>query len=147
MTWIFGSFLVIPRALTSCRVVICKQWGWQCVGAGRSSRCVTGRITIRSDLDRNKESGVEPGTRSRSEALGRLRRYGLQGGTSVGTHLQAPRRRYGTRRSRIFEYMSLHLSLKLTTNCRPLSRIKWEIYFYKEVFRSFIEFRKLCTRL
>ena len=40
--------------------------------------------------------------------------------------------------------MSLYLSLKPTTNCRPFSRIKWEIYFYKEVFRSFIEFRKSC---
>ena len=25
MTWIFGSFQVTPRALTSCHVVICKQ--------------------------------------------------------------------------------------------------------------------------
>ena len=30
--------------------------------------------------------------------------------------------------------MSLHLSVKLTTNYVPLSRIKWEIYFYIYVF-------------
>ena len=35
--------------------------------------------------------------------------------------------------------MSLHLSLKLTTNCGPSLRIKWEIYFYKELFPSFID--------
>ena len=59
-------------------------------------------------------------------------------------HPLAPRRRYGARRSPLSEYMSLQWSLKLTTNCGHLSRIKWEIYFYKEVFRSFIEFRKSC---
>ena len=53
------------------------------------------------------------------------------------------RRRYGIR-SPLSEYMSLHLFLKLTTNCEPLSRIKWEICLYKEVFCSFIEFRKSC---
>ena len=46
-------------------------------------------------------------------------------------------------------YMSLHLSLRLTTNCVPLSRIKWERYiFYKEVcFVSLIEFRSLSLIL
>ena len=59
-------------------------------------------------------------------------------------HPLAPGRRYGAR-SPLSEYMSLHLSLKLTTNCVPLSRIKWEVYFYKEVcFISLIEFRKSC---
>ena len=32
--------------------------------------------------------------------------------------------------------MSVHLSLKLITNCEPLSRIKWEIYFYINVVHS-----------
>ena len=45
-----------PCALTSCHVVISKQ-GWQCIEAGRSSRCVTVRRphdmrTTRSDSDR-----------------------------------------------------------------------------------------------
>ena len=57
----------------------------------------------------------------------------------------APGRRYGTRRSPLSEYMSLHLSLKLTTNCGPFSRIKWETYFYKEVFHSFIMFDYYTT--
>ena len=47
---------------------------------------------------------------------------------------QAPGRRFGTKRSPLSEYMSLHLSLKLTTNCGLLSRIKWDIYFYIYVF-------------
>ena len=51
---------------------------------------------------------------------------------------------YRTRRNPLSEYMSVYLSLKLRINCEPLLRIKWEIYFYKEVFRSFIEFRKSC---
>ena len=59
-------------------------------------------------------------------------------------HSRAPRRRYGARRGYLSKYMSLHLSLKLTANCVPLSRIKWEIYFYKEVcFVSFTEVRSL----
>ena len=39
-------------------------------------------------------------------------------------HPLAPGRRYGARRSPLPEYMSFHLSLKLTTNCVPLLRIK-----------------------
>ena len=54
-------------------------------------------------------------------------------------HPLAPGRRYGTR-SPLSEYMSLHLSLKLTASCGPRSRIKWMIYFYKEVFCSFIDY-------
>ena len=54
-------------------------------------------------------------------------------------HPPAVGRRYGAR-SPPYEYRSLQLSLKLTTNSVPLSRIKWEIYFYKEVyFVSLIE--------
>ena len=61
-------------------------------------------------------------------------------------HALDPGRRYGARRSPISEYISLHLSLMLTTNYVPLSRIKRERYFfYKEVcFVSLIEFRKSC---
>ena len=40
MTWIFGSFLVTPCALTSCHVVISK---WQRIRAVRSNRYVTGK--------------------------------------------------------------------------------------------------------
>ena len=96
--------------------------------------------TTRSDLE--SELRVEPGIHNRSEALGRLWRYGLQGGQVLAP--MAPERRYGARRSPLSEYMSLRLSHKLTTNCVPLSRIKWEIYLYKEMcFVSLIDVRSL----
>ena len=41
MTWIFGSFLVTPCALTSCHVVISKQGST--IRALGYNRCVTGR--------------------------------------------------------------------------------------------------------
>ena len=139
MTWIFGSFLVTPSALTSCHAVISEQ------GDGSVSVQTSDMRTTRSDFDRVPRIESWAGTRSRPEALGRPWRYGLQRGASVGKrwHPLAPGRRYGTRRSLLYEYMSFHLSFKLTTNCGLLSRIKWDI-FYKEVFRSFIEFRKSC---
>ena len=43
MPWIFGSFLVIPCALTSCHLVIRKQDSM--IRALRLNRCVTGRIS------------------------------------------------------------------------------------------------------
>ena len=52
----------------------------------------------------------------------------LQGGCKRW-HPLAPGRRYGTR-SRLSDFMYLHLPLKLTTNCVPLSRIKWERYSF-----------------
>ena len=93
--------------------------------------------TTRSDLDRVQRIAVEPETRSRAEASRPAR-------GCKRWHPLAPGRRYGTR-SPLSEYISLHLSLKLATNSGPLSRIKWEIYFYKQVcFVSFIETRLLC---
>ena len=50
-------------------------------------------------------------------------------------HPLSPGRRYGARRSPLSEYMSLHLSLKLTTNYVPLSRIKWDTFLWRSVFR------------
>ena len=79
------------------------------------------------------ESGVEPGIGCRSEVsrtsltirlARRCKRW----------HPMDPGRRYGTRRSPLSEYMSVHLSLKITKNCVPLSRTKWEIYFFIYVF-------------
>ena len=43
MTWIFGSFLVTPCALTSCQVVISKTVGRQHVMVVGYNRCVTER--------------------------------------------------------------------------------------------------------
>ena len=76
---------------------------------------------------------VERGTHSRSEASLTT----LQGGTSVGTPWLLEEDM--GRRSPLSDYISLHLSL-LSTNRGPFSRIKWEIYFHKEMFRSFIIF-------
>ena len=82
-------------------------------------------------LRQSVQSGL--GIRSRSEALGRFSQYDLQVGASVGTPwLQEED--MGQEEVLLSEYMSLHLSLKLTSNCVPLPRIKWEIYFYKEVY-------------
>ena len=42
--------------------------------------------------------------------------------------LLAPGRRYGARRSPLSEYMSLHLSLRLTTNCVPVENKMRDIF-------------------
>ena len=84
------------------------------------------------------ESRVEPGIRSRSEALVSSLMIRLARGCKRW-HPLAPGRRYGARRSPLSEYMSVHLSLNLQqTVCSFKMR---EIYFfYKEVcFVSFIE--------
>ena len=59
MTWIFGSFLVTPCALTSCHIVISKQKD-DCV-SGQTGVKLEGDhvITTQSDLDRSRESGVK----------------------------------------------------------------------------------------
>ena len=110
--------------------------GWQRVGAVRSNRCVTRRRphdmrTMHSGLDRGQRIESRAWTRSRSEASWMSLKIRLARGCKRW-HPLAPGRRYEAR-SPLSEYMSLHLFLKLTTNCGPLSRIKWEIYFYKEV--------------
>ena len=137
MTWIFGSFLVTPCALTSCHAVNRR---WQHVRAVGSNRCVMGR----RPCDENHVGIFRQSTEDQSRARN------MQPVRGISTirlawrwkcwYPLAPRRRYGTRRSPFSEYMSLHLPLKLTTNSRPPFRIKWERYFYKEVFRLFIEF-------
>ena len=43
MTWIFGSFLVIPCALASCHILISKQEDDTTIWALGYNRCVTGR--------------------------------------------------------------------------------------------------------
>ena len=60
-------------------------------------------------------------------------------------HSLVPRRRYG-KKSSLWVYASSSPSQR-TTNFGPFLRIKWEIYFYKEVFRPFIEFLKSCMRV
>ena len=85
----------------------------------------------RSDLDRGRESESSQGYAAD------LRRLVVADDTVYkGVQASAPRdpgRRYGARGSLLSKYMSLRLSLKLTTSRVSLSRIKWERYFYKEV--------------
>ena len=105
------------------------------VGVGRSNRCVTRRRPHDNHALRFRQR-KRIWSRARDtqpiRGLGRLKQYSLQVGASI-TSL-APWRRFGTR-SPLSEYMSLHLSLKLRTNCGPLSRIKWERYiFIKKCF-------------
>ena len=64
------------------------------------------------------ESRVEPRVHSRSEALVSSLTIRLARGCQRW-HLLAPGRRYGARRSRFSEYMSLHLSLKLKQTVSP----------------------------
>ena len=89
------------------------------------------------------ESRVEPGIRSRSEALVSSLTIRLARGCKYW-HPLAPGRIYGARRSLLSGYISLHLSLKLTIICVPLSRIKWERYIFIKKCVSLIEFRKSC---
>ena len=111
----------------------CDLWtgGWQCVGAVRSNRCVTGRRPHDNYAVRFRQR-QRIRSRARGTQLIRGVRSSLMTWLARGCkrwHPLAPRRRYGTRRSPLSEYISLHLSLKLRTNCGPLSRIKWEIYW------------------
>ena len=127
--WQAVTLWLVNRAIAVVRVI-------------RSNRCVTGRRPRDNYAVSFRQSQrIESRARDTQQirGLGRLWRYSLHRGASVGTSL-APGRRYGTRRSPLSEYMSLRISLKLTTSCGTLSRIKWEIYFYKQV--CFV--RSLC---
>ena len=126
MTWIFGSFLVTLCALTSCHVVISKQGNGSGSGQGRQVQQEGDHvITTWSDLDRGRELGVKPGNAANQRVRLSLMIWFAWG--CKCWYPLVPRRRYGTRRSPLSEYMSL----KLTTNCGSFSRIKWEIYYEK----------------
>ena len=113
MPWIFGSFLVTPSALTSCHVVISKQNSMiRVVGY---NRCVTGRIPHENHAVRFGQS-AENGSRAWDTQPIISSLTSLQRGASVGTPW-LPEEDMG--RSPLSEYMSLHLSLKTTTNSGP----------------------------
>ena len=140
MTWIFGSFLVTPCALTSCQVVIRKQGMTACHGSQVQQVCnrketmwyPRGQILYRVQRIGSRARDTQP-----IRGLGRLWRYGLHGGASVVTPW-FPEEGMGKKKCPLRVYVSPSIS-QLTTNRGPLSRIKWKIYFYKEVFRSFID--------
>ena len=135
MTWIFGSFLVTPCVLTSCHAVRSYQRYDSTSGhLGTTGVQPEGDHVMRSTrsvLDRGRESELSVGHATDQRCLS------LQGGCKR-SHPQAPGRRYGKNKSSLWVYVSLSIS-QLTTNSGPFSRIKWKIYFYKEVcfVRSF----------
>ena len=86
--------------------------------------------TTRSNLDRVKRNRVKWGTCSQSghlwRACGRVQALATT----------------GSRKKIWEEVLSLSICLsisQLTSNCGPFSRMKREIYFYKEVFHLIIE--------
>ena len=87
---------------------------------------------VRFRQSAQSESRVEPGIHSRSEAIGRLWRYGLQGGASVGTPwFQEEDMEQEEVPS---QSMSLRIALKTYNKlCAPFENKMREIYFYKEV--------------
>ena len=121
--------------------------GWQRIMAVRSNSCVTGRRP-RDNLAVRFRQRQRIGCRVRDtqpiRRLGHLWRYGLHGGTSVGTPWLAEEDMGQEEVPSLSICLSIYL--KLTTNCGPLLRIKY-IYFYKEVFHLFIEVRKSCLRV
>ena len=136
----FGSFLLTLCALTSCHVMhpgrpvepVCNRKGttWY------ENHVVRVWQSVQS------ESRVEPWIRSQSEALGRLWRYGLQGGASVGT--PCSRKKIWGKKSPLWVYVSPSISQTYNKLCAPFENKMRAIYFYKEVcFVSLIEVRSL----
>ena len=136
MPWIFGSFLVTPCVLTSGHVVISKQGST--IRAVGYNWCITGR----RQRDENHTVKFRQSAENRSRARNTQPIRVVSACKVVqALALLAPGRRYRKKKSSLWLYVSPSIS-RQTTNCGPFSRIKWERYFYKEVFRSFIEFPK-----
>ena len=141
MPWIFGSFLVTPRAWQAVTFWLVNRRA-RSGHSGRTSVYPEGDHMMRTtwwDLSRVQRIAVERGTRSRPDAS----LTSFQGSASVGTpwFLEEDM----GRRSPLSEYMSLHPSLTHHRNINPFDNKVWEIYiFMKKWVRSFIEVRKLC---
>ena len=133
MPWIFGSFTVTPCAITSCHVVISKQGST--IGALVYNRCVTGR----RPRDENHAVRFGQSAENHSRAWGtqpiRSSLTSLQGGANVDTPWLPVK---DMEKSPPSEYICLSIYLSANNKQWALSKIKWEIYFYKEVFRSFV---------
>ena len=139
--WIFRLFLVTPLFVPSdisCHVVISKQGST--IRALGYNRCVTRRRphdekhAVRFRESRESQSSI-------GHAVDQVISDEVARGCKHW-HPLVPGRRYG-KKSSLRIYVSPSIS-QLITNCGPFSRIKWDIYFYKEVFCSFIEFQKSC---
>ena len=92
--------------------------------------------TTQLDLDRGKESQTSVGHAANQRRLWRVCK-GLQALAPPGSWKKV----WDKKRSPLWVYVTPSIS-EITTNCGPFWRIKAEIYFDKEVFRLFIEFRK-----
>ena len=124
----------------SCRDA--KTGIWQYIRTHWYNRCVTGRRPCDENLVVRFGQSAENCSQAWNMQLIKSSLTSLQGGASAGTP-------WLLEEEVLSLSMSLHLS-QLTTNCGPFSRIKQEIYFHKEAFRSFIEVVKhlwLCFHL
>ena len=137
MTWIFGSFLVTLCALASCHILISKQGST--IRALVYNRWVTGRRPCDENhaviFGQCRESQSSVGHAADQRRLWRACKR-VQGLAPPGSQ------------KKIWEEEVLSPSICL---CVPLSRIKWEMYFYKEVcFVRSLKFGNyvwLCFRL
>ena len=144
MTWIFGSFLVTLCALTSCHVVISKQG----MKVRQDGGCVTRRRPHDNHAVRFRQKAEN---RSRARNTQPVRGFKPFDDTAcTGVQALAPpgsrKKILDKKKSPLWVYISPSIS-QLISNGGLLSRIKWEIYFYKEGFRSFIEVRKSGMRV
>ena len=129
MTWFFGSFLVTPCALTSFHIVISKQAS--AIRAVSYNRC----ITRKRPCDENHAVGFRERRESQlSEGHSADQRCLWQ--ACKGVEALAPpgsqKKIWEEEVLSLWVYFSPSIS-QLTTSCGLFSRIKWEIYFYKDV--------------
>ena len=142
MTWIFGSFLVTPCALTGCHAVMSKQGYDSTIRAVGYNRCVTERRPCDENHAVRFRQSTENRSRARDTPPIRSSLTSLQGGESVGTPWLLEE---DMGRSPLSLSICLSTHLSHTTEASTLFRIKCERYiFIKKCIRSFIEVRKLC---
>ena len=92
---------------------------------------VNHEVNLRQSIQ--SELRVEPGRQLIREPLGRLWRYGLQVGASVGTHWLQKEHMGQEEVSSLSICLSIYLS-----NSVPLSRIKWERYIFIKKCVSYV---------
>ena len=134
MTWIFGSFLVTPCALTSCHVVISKQGST--ISVVGYNRCVTERRS--RDENHAVRFGQSAENRIRARDTQPIRGVADQLARSC-KHLQPP----GSRKKIREEVLSLSICLYifLSTNNKLWTLFENKaryIFLKRSVFRSFI---------
>ena len=132
----FGLFLMTLSALASCHVVISK-WGWQCIRAGQSSRCVTRRRprdmrTTLSDLDRVQ--------RIRSQARDRQPIRGVSDNTAwKGVQALVPpgsqKKIWDKKKSPFWAYVSPSISQTNNELCVHFENKMTDIFLYIHVPR------------